>query len=124
MAKKISKMIITPIDGSENALISLNYLNFNFGAGHDLKVVLLYILPALPPILVDEGKKNRTTARKLKAIETKNVQMAGRILSEAKNKLLEKGFKAGRLKVCTVKRKKTRPGICAGGRKISRPTPY
>jgi len=63
MAHKTKKMIVTPIDGSNDSLRSLNYLNLYFGTDPDLKVVLLYILPSLPPLLIDECKKDPASAR-------------------------------------------------------------
>lgn len=98
MAKKPTKNICVPIDGSENAKRSLDYLNFMFGPEHSLKVTLLYILPTLPPFLVEEQKKNSAVARKLKEVEAKNVEVAGKYLSEAKAHLVEKGFNGDMIK--------------------------
>ncbi|HIJ54624.1 MAG TPA: universal stress protein [Deltaproteobacteria bacterium] len=92
MTKKPTKNICVPIDGSENAKRSLDYLNLIFGHEHSLKVTLLYILPTLPPLLVEEQKKNSAIAKKLKAVEAKNVEVAGKYLSEAKAVLVGKGF--------------------------------
>ena len=104
MTKKLMKSICVPIDGSENAKRSLDYLNFMFGPGQSLKVTLLYILPTLPPFLVEEQKKNSAVARKLKEVEAKNVEVAGKYLSEAKAHLVEKGFNGDMIK--TVHRQK------------------
>ena len=113
MAHKTKKMIITPIDGSSDSLRSLNYLNLYFGTAPDLKVVLLYILPSLPPLLIDECKKDPTAARKLKELEKKNSLMAEEILEEAKTKLVDKGFSAGRIETVSRKKEKdTAHDIC------------
>ena len=113
MTGKHTRMIITPVDGSDNALKSLNYLNFYFSSRPNLKAVLLYILPTLPPMLVDECKKSRAAAQKLKEVEKKNVQMAEQILAEAKSKLLKKGFKADQVEtVYRAKEKDTARDIC------------
>jgi nucleotide-binding universal stress UspA family protein len=99
--KKFTRMIITPIDGSENSLRSLNYINRYYDSVDNLKAVMLYILPTLPPILVDECK------------EKKNIQMAERVLEEAKNKLLDKGFAAGQIETVYRKKEKDTPrDIC------------
>lgn len=114
MTEKIKKLLIVPIDGSEDALRSLDYISLSFGAAHHLKVILLYILPTLPPMLTDEGKKNRATALKLKEFEDKNVQMAKRILFQAKDRLINKGFESEKIEA--VYRKKeidTARDICA-----------
>lgn len=113
MAHKFKKMIISPIDGSSDSLRSLNYLNFYFGKDPDLKAVLLYILPSLPPLLIDECKKDAAAARKLKELEKKNKMMAEQILEEAKNKLVDKGISSGRIEtVYRQKAKDTAHDIC------------
>ena len=40
MTVKTKKLIITPIDGSPDALRSLNYLNLYFGAAQNLRIIL------------------------------------------------------------------------------------
>jgi nucleotide-binding universal stress UspA family protein len=92
MTKDITKMIVLPVDGSKNALHSLDYIKLLYGSDHRINVSLLYILPALPPILVEESRKNRQTAAQLKKIEKKNIELADRILHEAKARLIHKGF--------------------------------
>jgi nucleotide-binding universal stress UspA family protein len=88
----MEKLIVVPIDGSENALKSLNYLNTLFGSKHHLKLTLLHVLPGLPPILVEESRKSSSTARQLKEMEKKNISMAERVLTQAKKRLLGLGF--------------------------------
>ena len=104
MSKKLTKSICVPIDGSDNAKRSLDYLYYIYGSTHPLEVTLLYILPTLPPFLVEEQKKNSSVARKLKDVEAKNIEVAERYLSEAKTHLIEKGFDSGLIR--TVHREK------------------
>jgi hypothetical protein len=92
MKTEITKMIVLPVDGSKNALHSLDYIKLLYGSDLRINVSLLYILPALPPILVEESRKNRQTAAQLKKIEKKNIELAERILYEAKARLINKGF--------------------------------
>ena len=94
MTKKIEKMIVVPIDGSENALMSLDYINRIFGPGHNLRLSLVYLLPKLPTILVEESSKSRETMDELRQIEKRSNQMAERILTEAKDRLMQVGFTA------------------------------
>jgi nucleotide-binding universal stress UspA family protein len=83
-------MIIVAVDGSEDALEALAYLELIYRPKHKLEVQILYILPSLPPILVaDQG---RQTKMRVLDIQRKNLEMAERIVSEAKDILLEKGF--------------------------------
>lgn len=101
---ELTKMIVVPVDGSENALRSLDYLHLMYGSKHNLEVTLKYVLPSLPPILADDRSLDRETATKLKTIENRSIRMAEKILTQAKNFLLEKGFEEERLQ--TVHRKK------------------
>jgi nucleotide-binding universal stress UspA family protein len=92
MAKKMEKTIVVPIDGSENALMSLDYINRIFGPRHDLRLSLVYLLPKLPSILVEESSKRRETVDQLQQIEKRSSQMAERILTDAKDRLMQVGF--------------------------------
>ena len=66
MTKNQEKMIVVPIDGSENALKSLDYINRIFGSKHNLSVSLVYLVPKLPSILVEESRKSRETLDQLR----------------------------------------------------------
>jgi nucleotide-binding universal stress UspA family protein len=101
---ELTKMIVLPVDGSENAHRSLEYIDLMFGKDHSLEVTLKYVLPSLPPILANDRSMKRETATKLKALENKSIRMAEKILSQAKNFFLQKGFDDDRVQ--TVYRKK------------------
>jgi nucleotide-binding universal stress UspA family protein len=103
---ELSKMVVVPVDGSENAHRSLEYIDLMYGKDHNLEVTLKYVLPSLPPILADDHSMKRETAMKLKTLENKNIRMAEQILSKAKNLLIKKGFKEDLVQ--TVSRKKDR----------------
>jgi nucleotide-binding universal stress UspA family protein len=94
MIKTAEKMIVVPIDGSENALMSLDYINRIFGPRHRLRLSLVYLLPKLPSILVEAHSKSRETVDQLQQIEKRSSQMAERILTEAKDRLMQVGFAA------------------------------
>ena len=92
MNETVQKMIVIPLDGSDNALKPLNYLDLVFGPKHNLKITLLYVLPRLPPILVEESQKSDETLRKLKNLEGRNVEMAQNLLTAGKKRLIVMGF--------------------------------
>jgi nucleotide-binding universal stress UspA family protein len=92
MTKKKEKMIVVPIDGSENALMSLDYINRIFGPKHNLRLSLVYLLPKLPSVIVEESSKSRETVDQLRGIEKRSSQMAERILTDAKDRLMSVGF--------------------------------
>ncbi|MCJ7541988.1 MAG: universal stress protein [Desulfobacterales bacterium] len=93
MNKVTSKMVVVPIDGSENALRALDYISLIFGSKYKLKVILFYLLPSLPQILIEESTTSDEMARKFTELEKKNREMAQLILSEGEKRLLDKGFK-------------------------------
>jgi len=101
---ELSKMVVLPVDGSENALRSLDYLHLIYGNKHNLEVTLKYVLPSLPPILADNRSMDRETATKLKTIENKSIRLAEKILTQAKNFLIEKGFDSERVQIVYKKK--------------------
>ena len=107
----LSKMIVVGVDGSENALKSLDYLSLIYGPKHNMEVVLLHVLPTLPQILVADD--DRQSKLRLLAVEEKSILMAEEILAEAKDILLRKGFKQDYIKtVCRKKRVGVARDIC------------
>ena len=100
----LTKMLVIPVDGSENALKSLDYLHLIYGNRHNLELTLKYVLPSLPPLLTDNRFMDREAATKVKTIENKSIRMAKKILAQAKNFLIDKGFDAERVQ--TVYKKK------------------
>ena len=110
---ELTKMIVLPMDGSENAHRSLEYIDLMYGKGHNLEVSLKHILPSLPPMFADDRSMSRETATKLKTLENKSIRMAEKILSQAKNFLLQKGFDEDRLQTVYRKRADSIPqDIC------------
>lgn len=105
MARKIKKMIVIPIDGSENALKSLDYINLLFGSDHNIKVVIFYAMPGLPPVVVEESRKNRDAAKQLTGLDKRNIAMAVQFLEEARSRLLDKGFSEDSVEIVFQKRK-------------------
>ena len=102
----LTKMIVIPFDGSKNALRSLDYLNLIYGPKYNLRVTLFYILPYLPSIISDDGTIDNHSWSQITATEKKNVQIAERILSEARATLIEMGFEEERIQ--TLNRKKVK----------------
>ena len=95
---ELTKRITIPLDGSQNALRSLDYLDFIYGPKHNLEIILIYILPQLPSLMTDETTFDKETWIRIRGVEKKNIQMAERILEQAKNALIVKGFSENRIK--------------------------
>ncbi|MGB5991239.1 MAG: universal stress protein, partial [Desulfobacterales bacterium] len=104
MTKVISKRVVVPIDGSQNALRALDYISLIFGSKYKLKVVLFYLLPSLPQILIEGSTTSDEMARKFTELEKKNREMAQLILSEGKKRLLDNGFKKQAIETVFQKR--------------------
>ncbi|UCF92779.1 MAG: universal stress protein [Desulfobacterales bacterium] len=88
----MQKMIVVTVDGSQNALKPLDFIDALFGRPPNLKIVLFHVLPGLPPAIVEESRKNPPIALDLQKIEKKNIAAAERLLAHAKSRLLQKGF--------------------------------
>jgi nucleotide-binding universal stress UspA family protein len=106
MNKDVSKMIVLPQDGSAFAMKSMDYLNLMFGPEHNLNPNLLYILPSLPPALVEAGRKCRETAGHLKKMKQRNEALANDILGGAKDILLQYNFPEEKIKIVCQGRKR------------------
>ncbi|UCG11724.1 MAG: universal stress protein [Deltaproteobacteria bacterium] len=98
----LTKMVVVALDGSENALRPLDYLNLVYGPKHNMEVMLLHVLPTLPQILVADD--DRQSKLRLLNVEKKSIQMAEEILAEAKDILLKKGFKDNHIKTVHLKK--------------------
>jgi len=92
MAEDIQKMIVVPVDGSKLALKSLDYINLVFGPKHNLKTTLFYVIPRLPRILVEASQKDQNGRINLDDLDSKNIEIAERLLKLAKDSMLNKGF--------------------------------
>jgi len=99
----VKKKLIIPVDGSKNAMKSFDYLDLIFSMDHDLDVDLVYITPSLTTAFSDEPLDKETYAT-LSTAEKKIVNKGERLLQEAKNALVKKGFDEERIQ--TVSRKK------------------
>lgn len=102
--EKVTKKVIVSVDGSKDALKSLSYIHFMFGSEHDLNVVLFYVLPSMPAIFTDEDRRDKQVLSSLMIAEKKSINMADRILREAKKVLAKKGFDENRIQTVYSKR--------------------
>ena len=102
--KDLAKKIMVAIDGSENSLRSLDYIDLMYGPGHNIEVLLFYVLPALPPILTKDYAMSQEYWDGLRAVEKSNVEMAEKILADARSAIIEKGFNKD--KISTISKHK------------------
>ncbi len=98
MSKKLKKLFLVPIDGSPRSLNAIEYIGHLFGEAQNVHVDLLYVVPAMSPILVEESRHNRKTAAMLQKMEKKHVKFAKTALEKGAQKLKELGFEEDRIK--------------------------
>lgn len=97
MTQQTGKLFVLPIDGSTNALKSLDYIGLFFGGKQQIDIHLLYVIPALPPILVEESRHNCETAVMLQKMEDEYISLAKTALTEGRQRLQELGFDPDRI---------------------------
>lgn len=89
----VVKKVVIALDGSKDSLKALDYIDLIFGVDHPLDVVLFHVLPALPPILIDDNDpQDRKMRAKMRTREKEHRQAAEKILEQGKKLLMEKGF--------------------------------
>jgi nucleotide-binding universal stress UspA family protein len=104
--EELSKKIVIPLDGSQNALKSLDYVEQMFGHEHHLNVSLINIMPSAPPILMDDKTIDKATYAQMASGDKKLMNKAERLLREGKSALIAKGFGENRIEA--IYRKKER----------------
>ncbi len=104
--EELTKKVVIPLDGSKNALKSLDYVLQMFGHKHDLILSLIYIMPSFPPILIDDKTIDKETYAQMASGDKKLVNKAERLLREARNALIEKGFSEKRIEAIFRKKEK------------------
>ncbi len=92
MAAVVLKRIVIPVDGSKTSLKSAAYTNLIFGPKHNLNVTVFHVLPSLPPFLIKESGQDTNIGEQLKNLKKKNIGLAERLLTDAKNNLVKTGF--------------------------------
>ena len=104
--EELTKKIVIPLDGSKNALKSLDYVEHMFGTEHQLNVSLVNIMPTSPPILMDDKTIDKATYAQMTSGDKRVVNKAERLLREGKSALIAKGFNENRIEA--IYRKKER----------------
>lgn len=114
MSAAVTKLLIAPVDGSPQTLKALDYVGRFFETGAAIKVQLLFVIPPLPPLLVQESKQDRNTAKMLEKMEKKHEETANSAMEQGRRRLLTLGFDEDQ--ILTVVHRKAAGvarGICA-----------
>jgi nucleotide-binding universal stress UspA family protein len=104
--EELTKKIVIPLDGSKNALKSLDYVEQMFGTEHPLNLSLINIMPSSPPMLMDDKTIDKETYAQMTSGDKRVVNKAERLLREGKSALITKGFSENRIEA--IYRKKER----------------
>jgi nucleotide-binding universal stress UspA family protein len=88
----VTKSVVVPVDGSKNALRSLDYLQLLLGRDQRLKVLLFHVQPALPLIFEEDKSLTKNERARIREIKRKNLAMAEKALAEAQAALMKKKF--------------------------------
>jgi nucleotide-binding universal stress UspA family protein len=88
----VTKAVVVPVDGSKNALRSLDYLHLLLSGDQRLKILLFHVQPALPLIFENDKSLTKHDRARIREIKRKNLAMAEKVLAEAQAALLKKGF--------------------------------
>jgi nucleotide-binding universal stress UspA family protein len=107
MMTQPTKSIAIPVDGSKNSLKSLDYLELMLGPEHDVKIMLCYILPAVPLIFENDQSLTKEERARLRTLESKNLQVGEKIIKEAKSIIVAKGFPENKIETMYKQRKQT-----------------
>lgn len=98
MTQPINKLFLVPIDGSSKSLSAIDYIGHLFGKTQTVKIDLLYVVPSISPILIEESRYNRKTAEMIKKMEKKSLDYARSTLDKGAKKLKRLGFEEDRIK--------------------------
>ena len=82
----------------------LDYLELMYSQDRNVEVLSFYALPALPPILTEDYAMSQVYWDGLRAVEESNVEMAEKILTDARSAIIKKGF--DRDKITTISKRK------------------
>ena len=83
--------LVVAVDNSQNSMQALDYIAMMFSSRIDLVLELLYVVPGLPP-LFDDPQVRRESKKQIDAIEKRNKELADTVLSDAKDRLISRGF--------------------------------
>jgi nucleotide-binding universal stress UspA family protein len=103
--EELTKKIVIPIDGSENALRSFDYLEKMYGPKHRIDLSLLYVVPSVPPLLGDEKMTDKDVYASLTKAQQKLLNRANKVLREAKQQLIAKAFDEKRIETTAETRR-------------------
>ncbi len=89
--------LVVAVDNSQNSLQALDYIAMMLSSNMNLVVELLYIVPGLPP-LFDDPVVRRESKKQIEALEKRNKELAETVLTEARERLVSKGFPKNNIK--------------------------
>jgi len=88
----MERKILIAVDGSVQSLQAVRYVGQTFGPMKNVKVVLLHMMAAPPPHLVQEAKTDPHSLAKLKKLQAKLRRQGEAVVDRAAEKLAQAGL--------------------------------
>lgn len=101
----LKKNITVSVDGSENAMKSVDYISNMFDPEDNLEINIIYVMSSLPALFEDEKSIDKDILASVSIAEERHLARAKNILEKVKRRFIEKGFKEGKLKTIYRKQK-------------------
>lgn len=99
------KMLVVPVDGSDNSFKSIKYLSLMLNPEHFSKIGILHIVSPPPPFLVEESRKDKQMAKQLKKLLENSQTFSAETLTGAEKLLKERGFSQEQIIKSSIEKK-------------------
>ena len=106
--ENLKKSITIPLDGSDNALKSIDYTSTLFDQDHNLEINTIHVISSLPFLITDETSIDKDVLASISRAEARHLIRAKRLLDKTKKKLIAKGYHEEKVKTIDMKQE---PGI-------------
>ena len=88
----MERSVLIAVDGSHNSIHPARHIARIFGQVPDFKAVLLHVIKAPPPFLVQEAKTDPKALGRLKQLEAKVKKEAQKVLDKAEEEMIRAGM--------------------------------
>ena len=93
----MERSVLIAVDGSHNSIHPARHIARIFGQVPDFKAVLLHVIKAPPPYLVQEAKTDAKALSRLKQMQAKVKKEAQKVLDKAEEEMIRAGMPAARI---------------------------
>ncbi len=93
----MERKVLAAVDGSHHSLDAVRYLGSTFGQVEDFKIVLMHMMAAPPPGLVQDARTSGDALAKLKMFQSKLKRQAESVVERCWEELVRSGVPADRI---------------------------